>query len=203
MGMSDSVELGRAPRAAPGRRGGRLRGVKLLLALIALMWVVEVADVLLAANLDQAGIRPRDEDGLLGILLAPFLHGGFGHLVGNTIPLLILGAVIALGGLLRVAAVTVIVAVIAGLGTWLLAPAGTLHIGASGVAFGYITYLIARGAFTRSVLHFATGALVAVFWGGTLLVGLLPEAGISWQGHLFGAVGGLVAARAVHRRSRP
>jgi membrane associated rhomboid family serine protease len=167
-----------------------------------LMWLVEVVD-LVAGDLDAAGIRPRDPDGLSGIVAAPFLHGGFAHLLGNTIPFLILGAAIALSGLARVAAVTAIVAVVGGLGTWLTAPEGTIHIGASGLVFGFAAYLVARGAYSRRGWHLAAGLVVLAIYGTTLLVGLVPTPGISWQGHLFGAVGGVVAARALHRSARP
>jgi membrane associated rhomboid family serine protease len=171
-----------------------------------LMWVLEVFDqVFSGAHLDQYGIRPHDvPDGLLGILSAPFLHAGFGHLIGNTVPFLLMGAVIALSGLARVAAATAIVAVVGGLGVWLIAPSGTDHIGASGIVFGYAAYLIARGVFSRNLLHLGAGVLVIAVYGGTLLFGLAPQDGISWQGHLFGAVGGVVAARVLDaRRARP
>ena len=155
-------------------------------------------------HLDQAGgIHPHHIDGLDGIVFAPFLHAGFGHLLSNTVPFLVLGVVIALSGLRRVILVTVIVAVIAGLGVWLFAPSGTDHIGASGVVFGYAAYLIARGLFSRSGLHLVTGAVVVAVWGGTLLSDLVPRDGISWQGHLFGAVGGVVAAWLLNRRAQP
>jgi membrane associated rhomboid family serine protease len=106
-----------------------------------------------------------------------------------------MGFVIAFGGLVRVAAVTAIVAVVGGLGTWLVAPASTIHIGASGIVFGYGTYLISRGFFDRNAVDIAIGVVVAVVWGGALLGGLLPQDGISWQGHLFGAIGGILAGR--------
>ncbi len=190
---------GPAARARPARRDGLL----LVAAMAALMWLSEVADAILPADLDAYGIAPRSDDGLTGVLLAPFLHGGFGHLIANTAPFAVMGAVIALGGLARVLAVTVIVALVSGLGTWLVAPAGTVHIGASGVVFGYATYLLARGIFSRDVVHLGVGLVVLAFMGGVLLGGLLPQEGISWQGHLFGAVGGVVAARTLARRRGP
>ena len=95
-----------------------------------------------------------------------------------------LGFTIALGGLARTAAVTVIVALVAGFGTWLLAPAHTNHIGASGVVFGFATYLVARGIFSRRPLHFVVGLLVLAIYGTTLAFALVPTPGISWQGHL-------------------
>jgi membrane associated rhomboid family serine protease len=178
------------------------RGLALVAGMAGLMWAVEVVD-LVAGDLDSAGIRPRDPDGLAGIALSPFLHGGFAHLLGNTVPFVVLGAVIALGGLARVAAVTAIVAVVGGLGTWLVAPAGTVHIGASGLVFGFAAYLVARGAYTRRGLHLAAAVTVLAVYGTTLLFGLVPTPGISWQGHLFGAIGGVLAARVLHRTARP
>ena len=101
---------------------------------------------------------PRDADGLDGIVFAPFLHAGFDHLIGNTIPFLLLGFAIALGGAARVAVVTVMVALVGGLGTWLVAPANTVHIGASGIVFGYAAYLVARGVYSRSVVQIGLGS---------------------------------------------
>jgi membrane associated rhomboid family serine protease len=171
-------------------------------AMAALMWIVEVVDQVAGGRLDRNGIAPHDVDGLDGIAFAPFLHGGFDHLIGNTIPFLLLGFAIALGGAARVVAVTVIVALIGGLGTWLFAPAGTVHIGASGIVFGFAAYLVARGIFSRSVAQIALGVVVLAVWGTTLLQGLVPADGISGQGHLFGAVGGVAAAWLLHGRAR-
>lgn len=173
----------------------RVAGMKVVLALAAVMWVSEVLDVILDHRLDEYGVQPRDADGLVGIVAAPFLHAGFGHLAGNSVPFLALGFGIALGGLVRVVAVTVIVALVAGAGTWLVGPENSIHVGASGVVFGYATYLISRGLFERNLVHLAVAAVVAVGYGGVLLGGLLPEEGVSWQGHLFGAIGGVLAAR--------
>jgi membrane associated rhomboid family serine protease len=184
-------------------RTSRENGFLLVGAMAAVMWVSEVIDAIAGGDLDQYGIEPRDSDGLVGIVASPFLHSGFDHLVSNTIPFLIMGFVIALGGAVRVAAVTALVALVGGLGTWLVAPESTIHIGASGIVFGYASYLVSRGFFDRSALELAIGAVVAFVWGGALLGGLLPEHGISWQGHLFGAIGGLVAARVLARPRAP
>lgn len=169
--------------------------------MLAVMWVSESVDAVLGGDLDSLGIRPRSTEGLVGIVLAPFLHVGFGHLIGNTVPFVVLGALIALSGLARVLAVTAVVAVVGGIGTWLVAPAQTVHLGASGLVFGFAAYLVARGIFDRRVRSIAIGLLVTVVYGTTLLFGLLPREGISWQGHVFGAVGGVVAARLLSRRS--
>ena len=178
----------------------RTNALLLVVAMIALMWVTEAADLLPGVNLDRYGIHPRDADGLPEIVSAPFLHVGFGHLVSNTVPFAIMGAAIALGGLARVAIVTVVVALVSGLGTWLIAPANTVHLGASGLVFGYATYLISRGVLTRRLVDLGVGALVAVVWGIGLLQGLLPQDHISWQAHLFGAIGGVCAAAILARR---
>jgi membrane associated rhomboid family serine protease len=172
---------------------------KILLALVAVMWAVEVVDVVGDLHLDQYGIEARETEGLDGVVTAPFLHVGFGHLLGNTIPFVIMGLLIALEGARRLLEVFAIVALVSGLGTWLVAPEGTIHVGASGVVFGFSTYLIARGWFNRRPGQIAIGLVVVVLWGGVLLAGLQPREGISWQGHLFGAIGGLVAARVLAR----
>ena len=191
-------------RAAESRRSDRSEGLMLVGALLALMWFLEVLDAVLPANLDGYGIEPRDPDGLAGIVAAPFLHDGFGHLVSNTVPFVVMGATIALAGLLRMITVTAVVAAISGAGTWLTGGEGTVHIGASGVVFGYATYLLARGFYTRSPVDLAIGVVVGVVWGTALIGGLLPEPGISWQAHLFGALGGVVAARmGMTPRARP
>jgi membrane associated rhomboid family serine protease len=114
----------------------------------------------------------------------------------------VLGAVVALGGLRTIALVTLIIALVAGVGTWAVAPPGTLHIGASGISFGYISYLVVRGLYSGSALHLAAGVIVLALWGGTLMTGLIPSQGISWQGHLFGALGGILAARLLHVAAR-
>jgi membrane associated rhomboid family serine protease len=188
-----------SPDVTP-RRVDRQQGLLVVAAMAGLMWVLEVFDQVTNANLDQYGIKPHEADGLVGIVTAPFLHAGFGHLVGNTVPFLVLGATIALSGLARVAIATGVIAVVGGLGVWLIAPTGTDHIGASGIVFGYASYLIARGVFSRNVLHLVIGVVVIGLYGTTLLFGLAPRDGISWQGHLFGAIGGVVAARVLDAR---
>lgn len=191
-----------APSPAPAPAGDveRTAGVRAVLGMSAVMWVAEVVDTVTGHRLDAYGIEARDLDGLVGILLAPFLHFGFGHLVANTVPFVIMGLVIALGGAARVLAVTAIAGLVSGLGVWLVGPGSGVTAGASGVVFGYAAYLVARGVVARSLLYLAVGAVVAAVWGTGLLAGLLPQAGISWQGHLFGAVGGVLAARVLHRR---
>jgi membrane associated rhomboid family serine protease len=187
---------------APAKRSPREEGLAIVGLLFLAMWGLEIVDTVADHRLDQYGIEPRETDGLIGIVAAPFLHVDFGHLIGNTVPFVVMGVLIALSGAARIVAVTVIVALISGVGVWLIAPDNTNHIGASGVVFGYATYLIARGFYNRSVLEIAVGVVIAAIFGTALLGGLAPQDGISWQGHLFGAIGGVVAARLL-MRGRP
>ncbi len=170
-------------------------GLALLAAIVALMWIIEVVNSLDSNALtNDAGILPRSTDHVWAIFTSPFLHANFQHLIDNTIPFVFMGVIIALRGAGRLALVTLIVIVVGGLGTWLIAPAGTNTIGASGVVFGYATYLFARGVFDRSALEIMTGVIVGVVWGGALLSSVVPHAGVSWQAHVCGAIGGVVAA---------
>jgi membrane associated rhomboid family serine protease len=182
-----------APRR-PVRRRPPVEGLTLLVGIVVFMWALEAVNSLDGQGLDNDGIYPRNVGHLWGILTAPFLHLSFAHLIDNTIPFVFMGVIIALRGATRLALVTVVVIVIGGLGTWLIAPAGTVTVGASGIVFGYATYLFARGVFNRSWLEFLTGIVVGVVWGGALLASLVPQHGISWQGHLCGAIGGVIAA---------
>ena len=186
--------------SAVARRDIRFAGLRVVLAMAALMWASEIVDSLADHRLDRYGIEPREGDGLVGIVAAPFLHAGFGHLISNSVPFLVMGFAIAFKGAIRVVAVTAIVALISGFGTWLVAPDDTLHVGASGVVFGYATYLLSRGFFDRDPLELAIGFLVGAIWGTAIIGGLLPQEGISWQGHLFGAIGGSGAARTLARK---
>ncbi|MEU4194352.1 rhomboid family intramembrane serine protease [Kribbella sp. NPDC026611] len=190
--MSSQTPAKRTGRSVDtGKIGG---GLKLLVALVGLMWLSEVIDTATHGSLDQYGIISREPRGLIGILTAPFLHLGFGHLISNTLPLVTLGALIAVSGAARLFQVTAIVVVIGGFGTWLVSPPNTITIGASGLVFGYAAYLIMRGLFNRRLGQVLVGVLVVMVWGSALLGGLLPQDGISWQGHLFGGIAGILSA---------
>src|SRR5436309_529530 len=144
------------PPARPNptsKRQQQRQGIQLLLGVVLLMWIVEVVNTLDSNALDADGLYARNVGRLWGILTAPFLHASFQHLIDNTIPFVFMGLIIALKGASRLALVTGIVIVIGGLGTWLIAPAGTVTVGASGLVFGYAAYLFARGFFNRSVLQ--------------------------------------------------
>lgn len=183
------------------RTGSSVEGLELLAVLVAVMWIVEVVNALDSNRLDTAGgLYARNVDHLWAIFTSPFLHVGFGHLIANTIPFVFMGAIIALRGAARLALVTLIVVIVGGLGTWLISPGGTDTVGASGIVFGYAGYLLTRGLFDHSVAELFTGAVVGVLWGAALIASLIPHGHVSWQGHLTGALGGVIAAWLLARR---
>lgn len=180
---------------ANGRRSTWGAAAVWSIGFVLLLWVVEIIDqVLFGERLDYEGIRPGSSDGAIGILFAPLLHGGWGHLVANTGPVLVLGFLILLSGVARWVAVTAMVWIVGGIGTWLTGGLGTVHIGASILIFGWLVYLILRGIFSRRISHVLVGLVIFVLYGGALL-GVFPgQGGVSWQGHLFGAIAGGLAA---------
>jgi membrane associated rhomboid family serine protease len=177
--------------------------ILILGSLIGIMWVLEIFDTYAFRHgLDTLGILPRNPIGLRGIIFAPFLHGNFPHLIANTAPFLVLGWLILSQGLGDFIAVSAICAIVGGLGTWMFGANG-LHIGASGVIFGYLGFLLARYYFDRRL----SSGLIALFVGasyGSVLWGIFPSLpGISWEGHLFGFLGGILAAKLVAAPTRP
>ncbi|HJS95812.1 MAG TPA: rhomboid family intramembrane serine protease [Solirubrobacteraceae bacterium] len=188
----------------PVRRGQtQFEGLVVLAGIVAIMWILEAINSLDSNRIAQSdGIFARNLDHIWAIFTAPFLHFSWQHLIANTVPFLFMGVIIAMQGARRLLLVTLVIIVVGGLGTWLIAPSGTDTAGASGVVFGYATYLFARGFFNRSVLELLTGLVVGVVWGGALLSSVVPHTGVSWQGHVCGAIGGVVAAYLM-RRDRP
>ncbi len=171
-------------------------------AFVALLYLIELVDTILVNRLDAAGVQPREVDGLDGIIFGPLLHVGWGHLFSNTGPLLLFGFLILLAGVARWALVTALVWVVGGVGVWLTGPDNSVHLGASVLAFGWLVYLLLRGFFSRTPSHILIGVGLLVFYGG-LLLGVLPgQPGVSWQGHLFGAIGGGLAAWWLGKRDR-
>ena len=175
---------------------------RLLGGLVAIMWIAEILDQwVLGGQLDRFGIIPRTLIGLRGIPLAPFLHGNFAHLAGNTLPFLVLGWLIMLRDTQDFLRVTLVVGLVSGLGTWLFGSPGS-HIGASGVIFGYLGYLLLRGLFERRLGSISLSLLVGTLYG-SMIWGILPlQQGISWEGHLFGFLGGVLAARLLIAHSK-
>ena len=166
----------------------------ILVCVVIVLWTIELANSLMDNALNDFGIRPRNIEGLRGILFAPFLHGNWRHLISNTFPLIILSWLIMARDRSEWIAVTVLTAIASGLGTWLFGGAATVHIGASGVVFGYFGFLVARAYFERSFGSIAISLLVLALFGG-MIWGILPvRVGISWEGHLFGLLGGIAAA---------
>ena len=165
------------------------------------MWVLEILDLLFFGGaLDSFGIRPRSVGGLDGILLSPLLHGSLAHLANNSIPFVVLGILVFINGLRNFIVTTVISVFASGLGVWLLGAPGTVHIGVSGLIFGYLGYLLLRGYFSRSAGAILLSVLLVVLYGGALW-GLLPfQAGVSWTGHVFGFLGGALSAYLLRRR---
>ena len=174
------------------------QAARLMVIVVAALWLIEVVDVVaFDRGLDQQGIVPRTWGGLDGILWAPFLHGGFRHLLANTLPLLILGGFVAIDGLRRWANVTLFIVIVGGFATWLVArPAA--HIGASGLIFGYAGFLLVAGFVEKSFRGIAVALIVGVFFGGMVLRGITPVASwVSWESHLFGLAAGVLAAFAI------
>ncbi|MCU0551306.1 MAG: rhomboid family intramembrane serine protease [Leptolyngbya sp. Prado105] len=175
--------------------------IAILGTIVAALWLVEIVDIVMGGRLNYLGIYPRNTIGLRGILLAPFLHLNFQHLISNTIPFVVMGWFVMLRGVPEFFKVSAIVALASGIGTWLFGSTG-LHIGASGVIFGYFGFLLSRAYFERSALSIALSLAVGLLYGG-LIWGVLPgRFGISWEGHLFGFLGGIFAASQISRRSR-
>ncbi|WP_372968454.1 rhomboid family intramembrane serine protease [Microbacterium sp.] len=176
------------------------------LLLLALMWAIQFADAVLPGSFTGFGLRSWDLSGLGGILLGPLLHANWAHLVANSVPLLVLGCLVAVEGTRRFWTVTVIVAVIGGLGTWLVNAPGALTVGASGLVFGYFGYTVMRVFAPGRVAHRVLYALIALavisVYGGSMLAGVVGvREGISWQAHLFGAIGGGLAVFVGRNRS--
>ncbi|MFC8315664.1 rhomboid family intramembrane serine protease [Gordonia sp. NPDC057258] len=186
----------------PARRARPLwlRSAIITACIVAVLFVIEAIDVATHYDLDQNGIEPRQVDGLDGIVWAPFLHGDWQHLFANLMP----GAVLCFLVLMtqRFLIVTGIIWVVSGVGVWLFAAPYSVTVGASGIVFGWLTFLIVRGLFNRDLWQIL-GGLVLFLVYGSILWGVLPsDPLISWQAHLFGAIAGVFAAWALAARDR-
>lgn len=185
-----------------GKKPAWRTGGATVVAFVAVLYLVEAVDQVSGHRLDRHGIRPLEADGLWGLVFAPLLHANWAHLLANTGPALVLGFLLALTGQVRFLLATAIVWVVGGLGTWLIGNVGsscgpTDHIGASGLIFGWLAFLVVFGWFTRSLWQILIGAVVLLCYGG-ILWGAVPVlgvcGGVSWQGHLCGALAGVLAA---------
>ena len=177
--------------------GGELKTqAKILGSLVAVFWIITfINEIFLRGRLNSLGILPHNPIGLRGILFAPFLHGGFYHVAANTVPFIVLGWLVMLRNISDFYFVSFMAAFVGGLGTWLVGSPYSVHIGVSGVIFGYFGYLLFRGYFERSFVAIAISLVIAVTYG-SLIWGVLPTRSyISWEGHLFGFIGGIIAAK--------
>jgi membrane associated rhomboid family serine protease len=172
-----------------------------MIAVGAVFWVVQFLNAADEYRLDRFGVRPREVDGLWGVVTMPFLHASYDHLLSNTVPLVLIGWVLLLSGIRVWATVTAIVVLGGGALTWLVGPANTLIVGASAMIFGWLGYLLARAYFSRRLKWIIVAILVLVFFG-TLLIGLFPtlHSGISWQAHVCGFAAGIGAGAVLHPR---
>jgi len=187
-----------AARVFPARP---LQALATIVSFTMVLWVVEFYDQMTGERLDADGIVPRSVDGLEGIVWAPLLHAGWPHLIANTLPFVVFGFLVLANGIGRFVLVTAVIWVVAGLGVWFTAPYGSVTVGMSGVIFGWLTYLLVRGFFARSGAQIVLALVVFFLWGGILL-GVVPgQEGVSWQGHLFGAIAGIFAAWLFARRA--
>ncbi|WP_227531204.1 rhomboid family intramembrane serine protease [Microbacterium tenebrionis] len=169
--------------------------------LVALMWAIQFADAVLPGSFTGFGLRSWDLGSLPGLVLGPLLHASWAHLIGNTLPLLVLGCLVAVEGAGRFWLVTTVAALVGGLGTWFINAPGTLTVGASVLVFGYFAYVVVRVFSPRPIAHRLVYALIAliviVLYGASMLAGIIGAGpGVSWQAHLFGAIGGGAAALA-------
>ncbi len=168
--------------------------VKTVGSLLALTWGVQIVNATLGWSLTGLGIHPRTLMGLFGIFLSPFLHLGWAHLMANTTVFLVLASLLMLRGKQQFMAVSLVTMICSGLGVWLTAAPNSVTVGASGIIFGYLGFLLAVGVFEKKLVSLAVGLVVLFLYGGAIW-GVLPgAAAVSWQGHLFGFLGGIFAA---------
>jgi membrane associated rhomboid family serine protease len=180
------------------RTAGLQAGI--LFGCVLVAWLIELVDELFYGGaLDRFGIQPRNVNALSGILAAPLLHGSWLHLTANSGPFLVLGWLVMLRRIVDFVLVSVVAILIGGLGVWVIGSPSSIHIGASGLVFGYLGYLLARGYFERSFWSMALALVAGLLYGGVLFSVLPGQRGISWEGHLFGLIGGIVAARLLTR----
>lgn len=179
-----------------------IRSAIIMVGIVVALFVIEAIDAATNFELDDNGIEPRQLDGLDGIIWAPLLHADWAHLIGNVTVGAVLGYMLLLTQ--RFLVVTAIVWVVSGLGIWLFSPPYTVTVGASGVIFGWLTFLLIRGFFNRQIWQIVIGLVLLLIYG-SVLWGMLPWAvggTVSWQGHLFGAIGGVLAAWYLAARDR-
>ncbi|MGN6608574.1 MAG: rhomboid family intramembrane serine protease [Jatrophihabitans sp.] len=169
--------------------------------LLAVLWVVQFANAADDYGFNRYGLRPRTVDGLWGIVTQPFLHASYEHLLSNSAPFALIGWVLLRSDRRLFAIVTAAVVVVGGAATWLVGPSGAVIVGASGLVFGWLGYLLARAWFARRVVWIIEAVLVLFFFG-TLLYGLFPtvHTHVSWQSHVCGFLAGALTGGVLHPR---
>jgi membrane associated rhomboid family serine protease len=173
-----------------------------MVTFLAVIWSVQVMNWILGYHLSQDfGVRARDVSSLPDIFTSPILHGSWAHIEGNSGPLFIFGFLAAYRGVKKFLALTVLIVIVGGLGEWFTSPSNTVTIGASGLVFGYFGYVIVRGIFDRHKIDIVIGLVMALCFAYQFTA-LLPANGISWQGHVFGLIGGLIGGW-IFRDRRP
>jgi membrane associated rhomboid family serine protease len=170
------------------------KNLQIALVAVSIPWLVYLIDLFLSVDLRLYGIRPRNIEGLWGILFSPFLHANYGHLIANTGALFILLFVaLAFRRNLTLTAL-LIIAVLGGGLVWVFSDANTIHIGSSGIIFGLIGFLIFSGVFRREWRALAVSVFICLIYGGALFSLFYYMPGISWTGHFFGFFAGVLAA---------
>jgi len=165
-----------------------------ILGFVALIWVIESINFSIGHRLSDWGILPRTVKGLKGIPLSPFLHASLIHIMMNTIPLAVLGGFVILNGRQIFFEISIIIILVSGTALWLFGRS-SYHVGASGLIFGYFGYLVLRAWYDRSLKSFIIAFVTVSLYGG-IIWGMLPTfSRISWEGHLFGLLAGILAAR--------
>ncbi|MEM7591494.1 MAG: rhomboid family intramembrane serine protease [Cyanobacteria bacterium P01_A01_bin.83] len=187
----------------PVKQSTVLKEFKILIVSIAIMWMVEILDFFVfQGGLDSYGVQPQNVIGLRGIIFAPFLHGGFGHLMANTIPFLTLGWLTMIQETSDFYIASIVSALVGGIGVWIFGAPNSVHIGASILIYGYLGFLLLRGYFQKNFPSIALSIFVAIAYG-SFIWGVFPnQIGVSWQGHLFGFIGGAIAAKMVAQEKK-
>lgn len=203
MTLENSTSLQRTNKQELAALGQEVKsGARWVLGATAILWLLELFDLfVMRGGLDRYGIRPRSIEGLVGIATAPFLHGGMTHLIANTIPFVMLGGLIMLRSKREWFAASIGTSIIGGLAVWLIGASNSVHIGASGVIFGYFGYLLSIGIFERKISSILLSLFVGITYG-TMIFGFIPVPGVSWEGHLFGFIGGIISAWLLHGKNR-
>nr|WP_236684233.1 rhomboid family intramembrane serine protease [Corynebacterium epidermidicanis] len=196
--MGGNTPASAGARVVPGHgRNNSGLATRYAIGFLAVIWAVQIINMLLGYQLVAFGVHPLDVSSLWHIATSPLIHGSMAHIMSNSVPGAIFVFLVALSGRRAFWEVTLIVGLIGGVGTWFFGGIGTSHVGASGLIYGWLAYLIIRGIFNRSFTQIILGLVLAFSYSG-LIYGVFPtQVGVSWQAHLFGGIGGLVAGATI------